>query len=72
MWYNMIDKLFLIRGDFHEKNLIDQLIDKGAISIEHPYLKPNHSFYYANNARCEIESIAQHIIKNKQDFCKKC
>lgn len=53
---------------YQEKRIIDQLIEKGAISIEHPYSRPNYLFYYANNARCEIESIAQHIIKNKQDI----
>ena len=50
---------------FKEHAIIQQFIEKGATIITHPISKPNYSFYYANNARCEVESIAQDIIKRK-------
>ena len=53
---------------FKEKQMIDILVNKGAICIQKEKTSPIYEYYHANNARCEIEAIAQQIIKNKTDI----
>lgn len=52
---------------FHEKFLIDALINKGAKTIQSIPQCPTYEYYHANNMRCEIESIAQMIISNEMN-----
>lgn len=53
---------------YKEKQIIEILKEKGALCIEREIFTPTYEYYYANNARCEIESIAQKIIRDKTDI----
>ena len=53
---------------YKEKQIIDILQNKGAICIQNIKQTPIYDYYYANNARCEVEAIAQQIIRDKKDI----
>ena len=52
---------------YKEKQVIDILQNKGAICVQNLKHTPIYNYYYANNARCEVEAIAQQIIRDKKD-----
>ena len=53
---------------YQESFVINKLIEKGAILISYDKKTPTYEFTTSNNARCEIEAIAQRIINENLDI----